>query len=107
MSWSADDGRLDIVHSAVGGVVRVVVPLGDDGPGCGLHRNPGAGDVRPGSEERDHAALAVVERRDSDLECGGVRTEEDDRLAYRHPCLLYTSDAADDLTRVALGGRRI
>src|SRR5665811_640281 len=32
---------------------------------------------------------------------------------YRHPpgrhdsCLLYTSDAADDLTRVDLGGRRI
>src|SRR5665811_897887 len=26
-------------------------------------------------------------------------------LAY--PCLLYTSDAADDLTRVDLGGRRI
>src|SRR5665811_1473795 len=24
-----------------------------------------------------------------------------------HPCLLYTSDAADDLTRVDLGGRRI
>ena len=23
------------------------------------------------------------------------------------PCLLYTSDAADDLTRVDLGGRRI
>src|SRR5665811_293928 len=27
--------------------------------------------------------------------------------APTHPCLLYTSDAADDLTRVALGGRRI
>src|SRR5665811_2538087 len=24
-----------------------------------------------------------------------------------YPCLLYTSDAADDLTRVDLGGRRI
>ena len=26
---------------------------------------------------------------------------------YHHACLLYTSDAADDLTRVDLGGRRI
>ena len=25
----------------------------------------------------------------------------------RYTCLLYTSDAADDLTRVDLGGRRI
>src|SRR5665811_1732529 len=34
-----------------------------------------------------------------------------DRLVHRvensKPCLLYTSDAADDLTRVDLGGRRI
>src|SRR5665811_779080 len=29
-----------------------------------------------------------------------------DRVNYV-PCLLYTSDAADDLTRVDLGGRRI
>src|SRR5665811_1940788 len=28
------------------------------------------------------------------------------RLVRPSPCLLYTSDAADDLTRVALGGRR-
>ena len=27
--------------------------------------------------------------------------------AQRKACLLYTSDAADDLTRVDLGGRRI
>ena len=26
---------------------------------------------------------------------------------YDHPCLLYTSDAADDSLRVDLGGRRI
>jgi len=30
--------------------------------------------------------------------------EEDEGYVY---CLLYTSDAADDLTRVDLGGRRI
>src|SRR5665811_2628457 len=29
------------------------------------------------------------------------------RPTTRLPCLLYTSDAADDLTRVDLGGRRI
>ena len=29
------------------------------------------------------------------------------KLSDRRPCLLYTSDAADDLTRVDLGGRRI
>src|SRR5665811_2593162 len=28
-------------------------------------------------------------------------------LSYFYGCLLYTSDAADDLTRVDLGGRRI
>src|SRR5665811_2620174 len=28
-------------------------------------------------------------------------------LRDTYPCLLYTSDAADDLTRVDLGGRRI
>src|SRR5665254_30285 len=31
-------------------------------------------------------------------------TENND---WSSPCLLYTSDAADDLTRVDLGGRRI
>src|SRR5665811_245763 len=30
-----------------------------------------------------------------------------EHLAAGHICLLYTSDAADDLTRVDLGGRRI
>jgi len=28
----------------------------------------------------------------------------DNQIARDKPCLLYTSDAADDLTRVALGG---
>src|SRR5665811_207189 len=28
------------------------------------------------------------------------------KYPYTHVCLLYTSDAADDLTRVDLGGRR-
>src|SRR5665811_797076 len=31
----------------------------------------------------------------------------DQDLANKQGCLLYTSDAADDLTRVDLGGRRI
>ena len=29
------------------------------------------------------------------------------QCSVNEPCLLYTSDAADDLTRVDLGGRRI
>src|SRR5665811_2625624 len=29
------------------------------------------------------------------------------QIAHQYACLLYTSDAADDLTRVDLGGRRI
>ena len=34
-------------------------------------------------------------------------SEEVRRIAHNMICLLYTSDAADDLLRVALGGRRI
>src|SRR5665254_16095 len=39
---------------------------------------------------------------------GGDRRAEGGLARDRrvHPCLLYTSDAADDLTRVDLGGRR-
>ena len=33
--------------------------------------------------------------------------ESDQRWAWRCTCLLYTSDAADDLLRVDLGGSRI
>src|SRR5665811_1331870 len=38
----------------------------------------------------------------------GMRGHESHRLSWQgNTCLLYTSDAADDLTRVDLGGRRI
>src|SRR5665811_524512 len=36
-----------------------------------------------------------------------VHAESDIRYTQPRICLLYTSDAADDLTRVDLGGRRI
>src|SRR5665811_1242510 len=36
----------------------------------------------------------------------GLRGEQQARAETARPCLLYTSDAADDLTRVPLGGRR-
>src|SRR5665811_2620797 len=35
------------------------------------------------------------------------RTAYQSSITPCHTCLLYTSDAADDLTRVDLGGRRI
>ena len=41
---------------------------------------------------------------------GNGPTEQDDRLVRAvpvHPCLLYTSDAADQRSSVDLGGRRI
>src|SRR5665811_1932033 len=41
-----------------------------------------------------------------DVADGGGRFVVDD-LTHGLSCLLYTSDAADDLTRVDLGGRRI
>src|SRR5665811_2046542 len=43
----------------------------------------------------------VVETEEAEPEDEGARVEPDD------DCLLYTSDAADDLTRVDLGGRRL
>src|SRR5665811_333165 len=39
--------------------------------------------------------------------CPGRRTSRRHGRVVAHSCLLYTSDAADDLTRVDLGGRRI
>src|SRR5665811_1312606 len=41
--------------------------------------------------------------------CDGWRLNQDNHhiLVFRQGCLLYTSDAADDLTRVELGGGRI
>src|SRR5680860_1024126 len=46
-----------------------------------------------------------IRRRPDPRDCGGYRSHE--RPARRGPCLLYTSDAADDLLCVDLGGRRI
>ena len=58
---------------------------------------------------RDEAILSFEADRSKDMESyhvvelgGGVRL-----LKVAVICLLYTSDAADDKARVALGGRRI
>ena len=42
-------------------------------------------------------------RRQDEIKC----TNNEKIEAVNSTCLLYTSDAADDLTRVDLGGRRI
>ena len=55
------------------------------------HRQPALREARRGDVERD---LRVGARRVADVEQVG-------------PCLLYTSDAADDLLCVDLGGRRL
>src|SRR5665811_2536855 len=82
-----------------------------------VRRYWGFGELRPMQEQ---AIRAGLERRDSVvvMPTGGGKS-----LCYQVPaelarrtdivvsplisCLLYTSDAADDLTRVDLGGRRI
>src|SRR5665811_2023692 len=79
----------------------------DRGPGPRLHRET----TRPERTEedtREHDA----QRLGATEECHRDRVEAEARGNTRgqHPlgtCLLYTSDAADDLTRVDLGGRRI
>src|SRR5665811_2579621 len=53
-----------------------------------------------------------VSRRQALWDAGYAAAERPDQLtgtsvALPVPCLLYTSDAADDLTRIDLGGRRL
>src|SRR5665811_2583465 len=65
-------------------------------------------DVKPQHQD----ALYVLPGRHSDGEPvvkyrGFFINDENPDLGTWGPCLLYTSDAADDLTRVDLGGRRI
>mgnify|MGYP007111971078 CR=1 FL=1 len=38
---------------------------------------------------------------------GSIATARGEQFTHAHVCLLYTSDAADDLLCVDLGGRRI
>ena len=44
---------------------------------------------------------------DEKLDASVARMQHESAAASTAVCLLYTSDAADDLTRVDLGGRRI
>ena len=52
--------------------------------------------------------VACIRNSDSTRRLREVRgLAEIEQQLLLQPCLLYTSDAADDLTRVDLGGRRI
>src|SRR5665811_1321549 len=58
-----------------------------------------------GPMDRERRARAYADA-SIGMETGALWTTGVERTA-RGSCLLYTSDAADDLTRVDLGGRRI
>ena len=70
-----------------------------------LVRSRGLGDVykRQGRPEPGPDLLLQGQSRGRRLHCLRRRID----LCHPHPCLLYTSDAADDLLCVDLGGRRI
>mgnify|MGYP007112061502 CR=1 FL=1 len=79
--FQAEDGIRDLVRSrGLGDVYKRQRP--DRTPEAGLLHSP-----HPGADRRDRC-----------YRCGGGQCEG---------CLLYTSDAADDLLCVDLGGRRI
>src|SRR5450756_2886830 len=52
-------------------------------------------------------ALGEMMDQDAQVICGPRHARGHFRRAHRWGCLLYTSDAADDLLCVDLGGRRI
>ena len=58
---------------------------------------------------RDRAAAVdpLSCRRPREIADGGDRVADDADVALAAPCLLYTSDAADERSSVDLGGRRI
>ena len=59
--------------------------------------------------KRGDNVIATCRKASKELRDLGVRIEENIEISSDESitCLLYTSDAADDLTRVDLGGRRI
>ena len=67
-----------------------------------LVRSRGLGDVYKRQSKR--WSTSTPAHRDRHRCCGLLLQEEEEQGQV---CLLYTSDAADDLTRVDLGGRRI
>src|SRR5665811_2497255 len=77
-----------------------------------VHREPEAAPVRRRAEPpllAEHHLAGGVDELPHPLEVA-LAAERGAALALRGEdlvCLLYTSDAADDLTRVDLGGRRI
>ena len=70
-----------------------------------LVRSRGLGDVY---KRQDFVLLATGFRGDQSLlEMTGVQLVGENRVPVYNPCLLYTSDAADERSSVDLGGRRI
>ena len=70
-----------------------------------LVRSRGLGDVYKRQDGRQR--LDVPDVRLGDAQKGDYRDDDDDVDDFSGSCLLYTSDAADDLLCVDLGGRRI
>ena len=98
--WIRDRGQVgDIVHDADGELALHLVALelvihGEHGG----RRRVLAAQTVTAADDLDVAAAGVGQRGDHILIQG---------LAQSAGCLLYTSDAADDLLCVELGGRRI
>src|SRR5665811_2469775 len=90
---------------------RVVIDTDDIRPGAKFYKWEKQGvPIRLEIGPRDLSSGSVtLVRRDTREKESVKRTEMQGRLAQAmsNICLLYTSDAADDLTRVDLGGRRI
>ena len=70
-----------------------------------LVRSRGLGDVYKRQKEGASAAISLP--MNFPYSASSFRVLEDTSIAMVLPCLLYTSDAADDLLCVDLGGRRI
>src|SRR5665811_1398215 len=68
---------------------------------------PPRNEVRPGAAAKSPAARNPQAPKVGGAPRLGNPGNPVERLMAMPPCLLYTSDAADDLTRVDLGGRRI
>src|SRR5665811_2067764 len=63
--------------------------------------------IRAISPCRSWTRRARNELDDPDVQAKAAAATKWCKTANAYTCLLYTSDAADDLTRVELGGRRI
>ena len=102
LSYAYDDGRL-FFHCAAAGHKLDAIARSDKVSFCVI----AADEVVP-STFTTHFRSAVVFGRARVLTDDAQRRHALECLAKKYsPCLLYTSDAADDLLCVDLGGRRI